>query len=259
MEAVIYYFSGTGNSLYVARTLSALLGGTVLRPISDSIDTNLLAPVIGIVFPVYLWGMPNTVAQFTERIKSDGDGKYFFAVATYKSQPGDAIGQMRRKMMKHGMKLSAGFGVPMPGNNIIFYDIEPAHIRADKLASCNKKLTEIVQAVEGRQETLPRASFTERVFLTGWLHSVLTGTFEKADRNYWSEQACNGCGACARVCPLENIQISDGRPVWQHRCQQCLACIHACPVQAIQYGKTTCGRERYINPQIKRSDLFKRD
>ncbi len=259
MKAVIYYFTGTGNSLHVARGLSSLMADSSIIPISGNIEPNPSAPVIGIVLPVYLWGIPKAVAQFLERVKGDVGGKYFFAVATYKSQTGDALGQMRRKMMKCGMKLTAGFYVPMPGNNIIMYDIEPSHIRDSKLSACDKKLTEIVRAVEGRQETLPSAPLAERVFLTGWLHSVLTGMFEKGDKNFWIEQTCNGCGTCARVCPVGNIEMADGQPVWQHRCEQCLACIHACPAQTIQYGKTTCGRQRYIHPQIDITDLFRRE
>ena len=259
MKTIIYYFTGTGNSLYVARGLAALLDDSSLTAISSNIDTDLSAPVIGIVFPVYLWGIPKMVAQFIERMKGDIFGKYFFAVATYKSQPGDVIGQLRRKMMQCGMKLSIGFTVPMPGNNIIFYDIEPTKVIESKLNACNKSLTAIAQAVSSKQKTFPRVTCSDRFIKTGLLHPILAGTFDKSDRNFWTEPSCNSCGVCAKVCPSNNISILDGHPVWQNHCQQCLACMHSCPAEAIQYGKTTRGRQRYINPEINTSDLFRRD
>lgn len=259
MEVLIYYFTGTGNSLYVARGLSALFCDSLLSPISSATNAEMAAPAIGIVFPVYLWGMPKMVAQFIERMKGDTSGKYLFAVATYKSQTGDVIGQLRRKMMQYGMKLSAGFTVPMPGNNIIFYDVETTQVIENKLNACNQSLIEIAKAVAVKQETLPGVTFSEKFIKTGLLHPMLAGTLDKSDRNFWIEPSCNGCGVCAKVCPSNNVSILGGHPVWQHRCQQCLACIHSCPTEAIQYGKTTRGRQRYLHPEIKTSDLFRRD
>ena len=97
MKTVIYYFSATGNSLQVARDLSLLLDDAIFVPIPASVETELLPQNIGIVFPVHLWGVPETVLHFIEQFKRCDTGKYFFAIATYKSQAGDPIGQLRKK------------------------------------------------------------------------------------------------------------------------------------------------------------------
>jgi len=48
--------------------------------------------------------------------------------------------------------------------------------------------------------------------------------------------ACDGCGTCARVCPVQNIALADGKPAWLHRCENCLACYNLCPRRAIHGG-----------------------
>ena len=257
MKKTIYYFSGTGNSLQVARKLSQLMDETTIHAISNTTNMDISAEVIGFVFPVYLWGVPDIVLQFIEKIKNGIHDKYFFAVATYKSQPGDVIGQLQRKMRKQGGRLSAGFTVPMPGNNIIFYDLESIPVQESKLNGCQSKLSEIAQSIKSRQNILPTVPIIERFLYTGLLHSVLTSTFHKSDRQFWIESVCNSCGVCAKVCPVANIKLTDGHPEWQHNCQQCLACINLCPSKAIKYGKTTRNRKRYINPAIGITDLYK--
>ena len=259
MKTMIYYFTGTGNSLQAARQLASLLDNTTLRPITEQANTDPSSSAVGFVFPVYLWGAPKIVCDFIDKFKSDFSGKYLFAVATYKSQPGDVMGQLRRFIAKLGLPLSSGFVVPMPGNNIIFYDIESSQIIEDKIDASRKQLAEIAFDVSQRRKIIPRTSFPDRFLKTGLLHPVLTSTFEKADKNFWAESSCNGCAVCSQVCPTGNISIADAHPVWQHRCQQCLACIHLCPAQAIQYGKTTAGRTRYLHPGISVKDLIRRD
>ena len=258
MRKVIYYFTGTGNSLQIARGLSQLMDETTIHAISNTTDMDLSAEGIGFVFPVYLWGVPDIVLQFIQKIKRSNQDKYYFAIATYKSQPGDVIGQLQRKMRKKGMRLSAGFTVPMPGNNIIFYDLESISVQESKLNGSQTKLSEIARSIQSRQNIVPTVSIVERLLFSGLLHSLLTRTFQNSDKQFWIEEAaCNKCGICAKVCPVANIKFSDGHPEWQHNCQQCQACINLCPSKAIQHGKTTKNRKRYINPTISVTDLFK--
>lgn len=61
--------------------------------------------------------------------------------------------------------------------------------------------------------------------------------------------ACISCGKCASLCPLGNIRIESGKPVWGKNCTHCMACICSCPAQAIEYGKASRGKPRYRCPE----------
>ena len=56
---------------------------------------------------------------------------------------------------------------------------------------------------------------------------------------------CIGCGQCAKRCPMNNVTLKDGKPVWGKACTHCMACICYCPVSAIEYGKKSVGQPRY--------------
>lgn len=78
----------------------------------------------------------------------------------------------------------------------------------------------------------------------------------RSDRRFRADDGCTGCGTCERACPVSDISMEDGRPVWLHRgCMQCCACINRCPVRAIQYGDATAGSGRYVFPDDLRRDL----
>ncbi len=76
------------------------------------------------------------------------------------------------------------------------------------------------------------------------------------DENYYTDEKCNGCGICQKICPVDNIKLVNDKPEWQHKCQQCLCCLHYCPQKAIQFGEYTPGRERYNHPHIKVKELI---
>ena len=117
MKTSIYYFSGTGNSLAVARSIANELGETDVIPIPKAMhgDPDLAAPRLGLVFPVYVWGLPRTVADFVKQLKPH-NGQYVFAVTTCGGTPGGTLLQLQRLLRKNGSDLDAGFVVREANN-----------------------------------------------------------------------------------------------------------------------------------------------
>ncbi|MCX5780008.1 MAG: EFR1 family ferrodoxin, partial [Firmicutes bacterium] len=75
--------------------------------------------------------------------------------------------------------------------------------------------------------------------------------------SFYVDDKCNGCGICAKVCPVNNIEIVDNRPMWNHHCESCLACFVWCPEKAISGGLLSGKSERYHHPEVKLMDMIK--
>jgi len=76
------------------------------------------------------------------------------------------------------------------------------------------------------------------------------------DTKFWFDDKCNACEICHKICPVGNIAMDAGKPIWNHRCTQCFACLQWCPQEAIQYGKKTPRYERYHHPEILLKDML---
>ena len=73
---------------------------------------------------------------------------------------------------------------------------------------------------------------------------ILHISFVKADA-FTAGEACTGCGQCAARCPLNNVTLREGRPVWGTRCTHCMACLCYCPAKTIEYGTKSRNKPRY--------------
>ncbi len=72
---------------------------------------------------------------------------------------------------------------------------------------------------------------------------------------FYTTDKCVGCGKCVKLCPFNNIDIVDGRPVCGNSCEHCMACISNCPVEAVEYGETSWDQKRYrIGKYVKQGD-----
>ncbi|WP_292364218.1 MULTISPECIES: EFR1 family ferrodoxin [unclassified Methanoculleus] len=260
MKTVIYYFTGTGNSLAAARRIAGALGETELIPIASLANTP--GPVtpdadrVGIVCPVYDCGVPVMVAEFARRLDLSGVG-YTFAVVTMAGMGVSALHQLNgivRERRAGG--LDAAFAVGMPGN---FPPLArpPEGERCDKILSkADKRLGEIAEAIGSGRPVSP--GFAP---LSGLVKALTYGPFVKGAHDaadvFSVSDACTGCGTCARVCPAGNIDMVDGRPVWGRRCELCCACLHFCPTEAIQLHvmRGTEGRGRYRHPDLAVADM----
>ena len=260
MDATIFYYTGTGNSLWVARTIAEKVGGAGLIPMSRHGEgkTTIDAKVAGVVFPVHIWGVPAPVVRFVEFLKSSHP-VYFFGVAVHAGQVSNTLVQFKKILSRRGVPLSLGFEVRMPSNYIPWGGPGPQEKQRVLFAHARDKVSRISDMIRQRA-VLPveRGPLWQRIILTAFYHLSFSHV-PGMDKKFRADDRCNGCGICLRVCPASNITLSEGKPLWHHRCEQCFACLQWCPAEAIQYGTRTTRYERYHHPEIVLRDILRSD
>ena len=240
----------------VAKSIAAGLPDTQIIQISLANmpkTGTVYAGNVGIVFPVYYFGLPHMVRTFVRGLQVEKD-TYVFGVATYGGMAGVAFDLLGKDLAKKGIKLSATFAVLMPGNCQVLYPPLPDAQQQERFRDAQEKTTEITRCINAREEVpLKRVNILARGIM-GIFYSRLKP--QTRARNFHTDEKCTGCGTCARICPAGNITLQDKKPCWSDQCQYCLACMQWCPNQAIQYGNKTQKRGRYHNPNINVRELF---
>jgi NAD-dependent dihydropyrimidine dehydrogenase PreA subunit/flavodoxin len=250
----IFYFSGTGNSLVLARKLAADLGAEV-KSIAAYLENpvDIETDILGIVTPVYCLDVPPVVAHFLQVLRLKNT-PYIFAVANMGATSGETLGSMKKLLAGRGMKMQAGFTVPMPDCSIVFPS--PEKLKQEMLAKLPERLSTIVFDVKAKREndaslsTCPVCGFVNK---TGWV--VMDNILSVKSRSV-SQEKCIGCGICAQVCPAHCITIKDAKPVFGAGCYSCFACAQWCPQNAISVGFLTPGsHSKYTNNEVTSADL----
>jgi ferredoxin/flavodoxin len=258
MGTTLFYFTGTGNSLKIARDLASELGETTLVSISRANhekEIELSDECIGFVFPVYYFGIPLILWDFIKKLKI-GNPKYIFCIANNGGNPGISREQISKLLGTKGIKLNAGFQIEMPDNYILMYN--PTGItKSNVLFKAEKeKIKHIAKIIKSRENIGIEKGKMNPIKIFAPIIYTQSKKFNKSARKFNINDKCNACGVCKRVCPVNNIEMNMKTPVWSDKCQQCLACIHWCPQKAIEFGKGTAKRTRYTNPEVKIKDII---
>lgn len=250
---MILYFSGTGNSEYVAKRIAQRTEDEVLNLFDrlraeDVSEIHSETPWV-IVCPTYAWQMPHIVRDWLLQAQLTGDRRIYF-VLTCGNGIGGAGAFAKKTAKAMGMDYKGTAPVVMPENYIAMF-------RAPE----QEEALQIVDRAEEKIDQIA-AAIREGVFLEelggGRLQSaILNSLFKKfiiADKRFLTNDNCTSCGQCVRVCPTENIYLdgpegAERHPVWSGRCIHCMACINRCPFRAIEYGSATEKRERYRCPK----------
>ena len=254
-DSAIFFFSGTGNSLAVARQISSGLGGlrteSMAAPFPDS-PVGGAGAVAGFVFPSYYGALPRIVKRFVEGITLL-PGTFCFTVVTGGGPiAGSSIVALRKALASRQIALDYGKSIFMVGNYIMNYNPPCKEKSVQKmLARTEAAVTKIVADIAARTQ-----GGTHRFHFAA---DNLYKNIEHLDYNFFADERCRHCGLCERICPVQNIRLENGKPKWQHRCEHCVACIHWCPQEAIQYGNKTKERRRYRYPTVSSSDLIRRE
>lgn len=252
---MIFYFSGTDNSLWVTQTIVAELGESNIVEIGNAMVSNssLVFNInqnerIGFIFPVHSWGIPWIVRGFIKKLKINNyNNNLIYCILTC----GDDCGLTNKMFLKlikqKGWHCRHIYSVQMPNTYVVFpgFDTDPLDLEQKKKIEAKVTLHKIISAIT---TDTPTDCYLQKghAFLKSRIIYPLFCRFMMSSKPFRTTNKCTGCGLCAQKCPTHNIHLENGRPVWQNICTQCLSCLHHCPVEAIEYGKLSVGKGRYF-------------
>jgi ferredoxin len=254
MKATIYYFSGTGNSLKIARDIAERLEECELVPIAKVWQQDQLASTsekVGFIFPLYYFGLPKIVYDFINNIEL-AKSNYFFAVITRAGNAdGAPLQQLDNILETKTKKLNAGFFIRMPNNFIIGYNTDSEAVQKEFFENAVNQVEKITNIIKENGE-----SFQKETSISERMNKKFHDKVYASDKSFYADENCNNCVICESVCPVNNIVLAEGLPQWQHKCQQCLACINYCPEGAIQFGAKSLETGRYHHPEITVQEIM---
>lgn len=253
---MIYYFTGTGNSLWAAKMLGEKTGQSVESISKYKNETIVVCkePVIGFVFPTYMMDLPWIAKEFLLKLRIESDCYAFAVMTSSRGKSGRAFKSLDQALFLKGAHLAAGFDLQMPGNCIVSKECE----NRERLQNAPSRMETILEFVEKRIVNFksdgrkPKKDFVSSSFFYGE-HSFLRLTRMK---NFIVSDKCNGCGVCVAVCPLNNIQITDEKASHGHDCAACYACLHWCPQNATWIDAPLVRhRPQYHHPDIALKEI----
>lgn len=248
---MILYFSGTGNSQYVAKRIS--------KDISDD-NINLLKKIQSddysyiksvkpwiIVVPTYAWRIPRIVSRWLKNTNLRGNKNIYF-VMTCGGNIGNPEKYLKLLCSEKKMNYCGCIGIKMPENYIALFST-PAHEDALKIIEHSEKKIDEVSLIINNGDNLPGLDINFKDKINSGIVNKAFYPIVVHSKKFKVKDNCISCGKCVRVCPLKNIQLEKGRPTWGNKCTHCMACICRCPKESIEYGNHTKGLIRYVCPK----------
>lgn len=267
MQICFLYFSGTGNTHYVAHYLARKLQHLPVEIVLRSVEQQPAATLTGfdllaLGFPVYACDSPTLLHSYIEQLPP-GAGRGALAFCTKGAWAGNAVPRNLERLARRGYVPLGGTSVGMPGSDgLAFIGKDSWMARAalgkdyDHLVAADRLAERMEQVLTGLQAGIPVEHFrlprSRHVggLLLDWLWAAVYHWAEGyLRRRFWADDRCNGCSLCARICPVDNIELLQGRAHFGDHCALCMRCIHACPQEAIQIGQATVGKFRWHGPR----------
>lgn len=244
---MILYFTGTGNSRFIAEEIAGGTGEEMVC-INEKIKAGEAGDIavsgnLIIVTPTYAWRIPKLVREWILQRKFTDVQRVWFVMNC-----GDSVGSAdkynQKLCVEKGGTYMGTMQITMPENYIAMFPVPALEESKRIIEAAVPVIKSAITCIQCEKEFPEPKHHLQDSFLSGFVNQIFYPLFVKADP-FWAKETCIGCGKCERLCPLNNIRIKNGKPVWGKTCTHCMACISACPKEAIEYGKKSLGKNRY--------------
>ncbi len=260
-KTIIYYYSGTGNSLSVAKHVGRRLGNTDIRSIytlREHAEVPAEYTRIGIVTATWFVRPPRIVKEVCEKLNFSRNQKVFI-IATCGGYDGYVCIDLKAILQPKTDFPVQTFMLPMPPNHIVGFSPLPDWAVRLYLRHESKASRRIARQIRSGRPTKDRKGVNRRAL--AWVSrnfNLLLGVDrDSVEGGFYTTDACTKCGVCEKLCKNGNIRLTEDGVVWGHDCQQCMACIMWCPNRAIRHPNVPERRRRYHNPNITLKEMLR--
>ena len=254
---LVFYFTATGNSLFVAKQFSdAPL--SIPQELKKS-DLSYEADEIGFVFPDFASSAPLIVRDFVSKAKFKAP--YIFSVITYGNASANVCEWWDKFAREKGVTNNYIKSILMVDNYLPVFDMNE-QMKIDK--HVDESLAKILEDIGAGKQAIEKADMgffneegLERLRASHFPMTAQQLLELKPDR-------CIECMTCEKVCPHRNFSLGDDGLRFSGSCEYCLACVHACPQKALTLKSRMQGwpgernpEARYRNPNVSLNDIIK--
>lgn len=240
-KAIIYIFTGTGNTRYAADKLAEALSRLAIDAVIWEARADKPEPPDPNGFDLAFFGYPthafNTPLAFLRFVKALPDASglpaYIFKTAgeplPLNSASSRALVQLLRKK---GFDPMLDRQLLMPYNILFRYK----DALAKQMALHTGDMADLIahKAAGGQREVLrygPLVVLVQYLLRFEWAGAVINGFFFRVKK-----ERCTGCGLCAAKCPVGNIRMHGEYPRFSGHCTMCMGCAYFCPSDAVRPG-----------------------
>jgi ferredoxin len=231
---IIFYFSGTGNSKYIAELFSQNMSCGCFS-IEENIDFEALIKAnetIAFCYPIYFSRVPRIMREFLQRHMSALKDKKLIIFCTQQILSGDGARAMAALFPKRHVQVIYAEHFFMPSNTVpITTDTGKIKKYAEKAVPKMQKVCRNIQSGKVRKR-----GFNAGSRALGLIQAPLLMPAErKANKHINIADDCIGCGLCVTECPMKNLTLKDEKIIHNHNCTVCYRCINRCPQKAINF------------------------
>lgn len=234
---LVLYFSGTGNSKFVAERFAKEMESDCYSIEEDADFSGLLlaADGVALVYPIYASRVPRILREFIREHQTDLLHKDLVILVTQMGFSGDGARCLTDLLQQGTYRVRYAEHIMMP-NNINNLAIFPrtSEKRTEKLARQAERIVARI-AQDIRAGVVRKRGFHPGSRLLGLMQGGFAPRMERmALDTVRIGEECSGCGLCVKRCPMHNLIMEDGKVKALGNCTECYRCINLCPEKAIR-------------------------
>lgn len=235
---LIHYFSGTGNTYHMVKTMERNLKDkgymadllNIEKPEDIELkvyDTHIFC------YPVYGLGTPSIMLKYISGIKVNRNANAVI-ICTSAGFEGQALSHVNALLNEKELKVIYSDMVIFNYNWTQLFNPQSKEIEENVFKKADLRTKEIIEKIINNKSEYKKMN----IFGLGLSWIIFTMFRNLARRvlgkTFIADKFCVNCGKCKSICPAKAINMSEGRPKWNWNCESCQRCINMCPKKSIQ-------------------------